>query len=44
MHEHFTQQELKDIDEASMKIVLGGIDYYTTLPIGMVCSNPATPW
>jgi len=44
LRETFTEKRLKDIDRDFMKHALDGIDYYTTLPISIVCGNPATPW
>ncbi|KAJ7152057.1 hypothetical protein C8R46DRAFT_1197794 [Mycena filopes] len=40
----FTEKELKDIDSAFMKIVMQKIEFATTLPLSVVCGNPATPW
>ncbi|KAK7046315.1 hemerythrin HHE cation-binding domain protein [Favolaschia claudopus] len=40
----FTEKELKDIDSAFMKQALAKIDFNTTLPLSVVCGNPATPW
>ncbi|KAJ6462274.1 hypothetical protein C8R47DRAFT_1240208 [Mycena vitilis] len=44
MREVFTEQELKDIDSAFMKKALEKIEFATTLPLSVVCGNPATPW
>ncbi|KAH9487381.1 hypothetical protein JR316_0001456 [Psilocybe cubensis] len=40
----FTEQELKAIDKDFQKIVFADIDFHTTLPMTIVCMNPATPW
>ncbi|KAJ7644766.1 hypothetical protein FB45DRAFT_299503 [Roridomyces roridus] len=40
----FTEKELKDIDNEFMKQALAKIDFNTTLPLSIVCGNPATPW
>ncbi|KAJ7185131.1 hypothetical protein GGX14DRAFT_702140 [Mycena pura] len=40
----FTEKELKDIDSAFMKRALANVDFSTTLPLSVVCGNPATPW
>ncbi|KAJ7451705.1 hypothetical protein FB451DRAFT_1284077 [Mycena latifolia] len=44
MREVFTEKELKDMDSAFMKLALAKIDFNTTLPLSVVCGNPATPW
>ncbi|KAJ7606364.1 hypothetical protein DFH06DRAFT_1486904 [Mycena polygramma] len=44
MREVFTEQELKDIDSAFVKKALEKIEFATTLPLSVVCGNPATPW
>ncbi|KAJ7772860.1 hypothetical protein DFH07DRAFT_801744 [Mycena maculata] len=40
----FTEKELKDMDSAFMKLALVKIDFNMTLPLSVVCGNPATPW
>lgn len=40
----FTEKELKEIDTGFMKLALAKIDFSTTLPLSVVCGNPATPW
>ncbi|KAE9401150.1 hypothetical protein BT96DRAFT_974919 [Gymnopus androsaceus JB14] len=40
----FTEKELKDIDAKVLSIALKTIDFYKAIPLGLVCSNPATPW
>ncbi|KAJ7813978.1 hypothetical protein B0H13DRAFT_1925058, partial [Mycena leptocephala] len=40
----FTEKDLKDIDAAFMKLALQKIEFVTTLPLSVVCGNPATPW
>ncbi|KAF8169124.1 hypothetical protein K438DRAFT_1983441 [Mycena galopus ATCC 62051] len=40
----FTEKELKDMDAAFMKLALAKTDFNTTLPLSVVCGNPATPW
>ncbi|KAJ7223047.1 hypothetical protein GGX14DRAFT_387422 [Mycena pura] len=40
----FTEQELQELDSAFMKRAMGKIDFYTSLPLSVVCGNPATPW
>jgi hypothetical protein len=44
MKAHFTIDELKAIESAFMKRALATIDFYTTLPLTVVCANPSTPW
>lgn len=44
MRQNFTEKELKDIDEEFFKLALKGVDYYTMLPLGLISTNPATPW
>ncbi|KAJ6486719.1 hypothetical protein C8R45DRAFT_1098017 [Mycena sanguinolenta] len=44
MRAAFTEKELTDIDSAFMKLALAKIDFYVTLPLSVVCGNPATPW
>ncbi|KAJ7511315.1 hypothetical protein B0H11DRAFT_1954698 [Mycena galericulata] len=44
MRAAFTEQELRDIDAAFMKLAMQKIDFYTALPLSVVCGNPATPW
>jgi len=44
MRAAFTEKELKDMDGAFMKLALAKVDFSATLPLGMVCGNPATPW
>ena len=44
LRETFTEKQLKDIDAEFLKLGLANIDYHTTLPITLVCGNPATPW
>ncbi|KAF9062719.1 hypothetical protein BDP27DRAFT_1336228, partial [Rhodocollybia butyracea] len=40
----FTEKELDNIDSQVMKIAMKSIDFYTSLPLGLVCANTATPW
>ncbi|KAJ3814843.1 hypothetical protein F5876DRAFT_72548 [Lentinula aff. lateritia] len=40
----FTEKELKDIDSQGLSIALKTVSFYTSIPWGMVCANPATPW
>jgi len=42
--QHFTVAELKAIDDGFMKLALAEIDFYKSLPLALVCGNPATPW
>ena len=44
MRAAFTEQELKDIDAEFMKIMLAATDYYTNLPLVMVCQDPDSMW
>jgi len=44
LRENFAEKQLQDIDREFMKHALDGINFYTTLPIVIVCGNPATPW
>ncbi|KAJ6626625.1 hypothetical protein B0H10DRAFT_506034 [Mycena sp. CBHHK59/15] len=44
MRAHFTEKELIDMDAAFMKLALQKINFSTTLPLSVVCGNPATPW
>jgi len=44
MRAAFTEQELKDIDAGFMKIMLAATDYYTNLPLVMVCQDPDNLW
>lgn len=44
MRAAFTEKELKAVDAAFMKLVLQKIEFATTLPLSVVCGNPATPW
>jgi hypothetical protein len=44
IREKFTVAELKAIDSAFMKRVMASIDFYKSLPLSVVCGNPATPW
>ncbi|THU97141.1 hypothetical protein K435DRAFT_838742 [Dendrothele bispora CBS 962.96] len=40
----FTEKELKDIDSGFMNLALKKIEFATTMPLSVVCGNPATPW
>ncbi|KAF9527421.1 hypothetical protein CPB83DRAFT_836591 [Crepidotus variabilis] len=42
--ECFTVNELKAIESEFMKVALKDANFYTSLPILLVCGNPATPW
>jgi len=40
----FTIDELKAIDTEFVKRALASVDFYTSLPLMIVCANPSTPW
>ncbi|KAJ7286448.1 hypothetical protein C8J57DRAFT_1287679 [Mycena rebaudengoi] len=40
----YTEKELKSLDDGFMKLMMAKIDFSTTLPLSLVCGNPATPW
>ncbi|PPQ72502.1 hypothetical protein CVT26_003592 [Gymnopilus dilepis] len=42
IRECFTEKELKDLDSEFMKHALGGISFWTTVPITIACGDPAT--
>ncbi|KAF9527422.1 hypothetical protein CPB83DRAFT_907629 [Crepidotus variabilis] len=42
--ECFTEKELKAIDSEFMKVALKDANFYTSLPMVLICGNPATPW
>ena len=44
MRENFTIEELKTMESEFVKLALASIDYYTVLPLSMVCADPNTPW
>ncbi|KAM6497331.1 hypothetical protein JOM56_007804 [Amanita muscaria] len=44
MRAAFTVQELKDIDAELLNIILATTDFYTNLPMALVCQDPDTAW
>ena len=44
MRAAFTAQELNDIDAEFIKIMLAATDFYTNLPMVLVCQDPDTAW
>ncbi|KIL69065.1 hypothetical protein M378DRAFT_763834 [Amanita muscaria Koide BX008] len=44
MRAAFTAKELKDIDAELLKIILATTDFYTNLPMALVCQDPDTAW
>jgi len=44
IQKHFTEAELKAIEDEFMKRALATIDFYKSLPLSVICANPNTPW
>jgi hemerythrin-like domain-containing protein len=44
LEKHFTRKELKAIDDAFIWRAIKNVTFNTTIPVILVCANPATPW
>jgi hypothetical protein len=44
LQKHFTAKELQSIDDAFIRRAIKAIKFNTTIPLSLVCANPATPW
>lgn len=44
LRKHFTDQEMKAIDDAFIWRAIKNTTFNTTIPVLLVCANPATPW
>lgn len=44
LQQHFTAKELQSIDDAFIRRAIKAVKFNTTIPLSLVCANPATPW
>jgi hypothetical protein len=44
LQKHFTAKELQRIDDAFIRRAIKAVKFNTTIPLVLVCANPATPW